>query len=326
MAEESQKTPSAESAPKKEWERDLVNRLAFAALNEQRRSRRWGIFFKLLLFVYLFALLFMFAAGPQFGEKVGIGKHTAQVEINGAITDDGPASAENIIKGLKAAFEDKNTQGIVLRINSPGGSPVQSDYVYREIKRLRAEHESIPVYAVIVDMGASGAYYIASAADAIYANASSVVGSIGVVMNGFGFVDTLDKLGIERRLYTAGENKGFLDPFSPTQPENVRHIQGMLETIHQQFIAAVKEGRGERLQERPELFSGLVWTGQEALQLGLVDAMGDVHSVAREVIGAEKVVDFTRQPDFFERFADRVGATLARTIGQQLGLQAPVLR
>ncbi len=325
MAEEEQK-PVERSEREGNWEKDLVNRLAFASLNEQRRSRRWGIFFKLLLFVYLLILLVMVTVGPDFGETVTVGKHTAQVEVNGPISDGSPASAEVIIEGLRDAFEHKNTKGVVLRINSPGGSPVQSDYVYNEIKRLRAEHEEIPVYAVIVDMGASGAYYIASAADAIYANPASIVGSIGVLMNSFGFVETMKKLGVERRLYTAGANKGFLDPFSPTQEANITHVQTMLDNIHQQFINAVKAGRGEKLSGGDELFSGLVWTGEKAKELGIVDGMGDVDYVARELVGAEDVVDFTRKPDLFQRFADRIGASMARVVGEHIGLQGPALR
>lgn len=308
------------------FERDLINRLAFAALNEQRRARRWNIFFKLLLFLYLFGLLMLALPGGKLGEKVSVGEHTAQVEISGTIADDTEASAESIIKGLTAAFEDKHTKGVVLRINSGGGSPVQSDYVYQAIRRLREEHSDIPVYAVIVDIGASGAYYIASAADAIYANPSSMVGSIGVLMNGFGFVDTLDKLGVERRLYTAGENKGFLDPFSPTEPDNVAHIEQMLEEIHGKFIDAVKQGRGDRLEESPDLFSGLVWTGERAQELGLIDGMGDVDYVARELVEAEDVVDFTRKPDLLQRFADRVGAASAKVLAESLGVGGPNLR
>mgnify|MGYP001089985819 CR=1 FL=1 len=237
-----------------------------------------------------------------------------------------PANAEVIIESLRDAFEHENTKGVVLRINSPGGSPVQSDYVYKEIRRLRSEHPEIPVYAVIVDIGASGAYYIASAADAIYANPASIVGSIGVLMNSFGFVESMDKLGVERRLYTAGRSKAFLDPFSPTDEESKEHIQVMLDNIHQQFISAVKEGRGDRLSEDEELFSGLVWTGEKAEELGLVDGMGDTDYVARDLIEAEEVVDFTRKPDLFKRFADSIGVSMARVLAEKIGLQGPELR
>ncbi len=309
------------------YERELINRLAFASVNEQRRTRRWNIFFKVLLFVYLFTLLFLAMPASKFTNTAHIGEHTATVEINGMIADGTEANAESINKGLRKAFEDKNTKGVVLRINSPGGSPVQSDYVYAEIRRLREEHPDIPVYAVIVDVGASGAYYIASAADAIYVNPSSMVGSIGVLVNSFGFVNAMERLGIERRLYTAGENKGFLDPFSPTSPENVAHMRKMLEKIHGQFIGAVKAGRGERLKEFPEMFSGLVWTGEEAVDLGLADGIGDVDYVARELVGAEDLVDFTRKPDLLQRFADRIGVAGARALAEIAGIgAAPQLR
>jgi len=310
-----------------EWERDLINRLSFASLAEQKRARRWNIFFKLLLFSYLYLILFMAYQGRELTEpRLKGGEHTAMVEVNGLISDATKANADNIITGLREAFEDKNTKGIVLRINSPGGSPVQSDYVYREIKRLRGQHKDIPVHAVIVDIGASGAYYIASAADNIYVNPASIVGSIGVLMNGFGFVGTMEKLGVERRLLTAGENKGMLDPFEPLKPEDVSHVKKLLGQIHQQFIAAVKKGRGERLKDDPELFSGKFWDGKQSIELGLADEIGDVDYVAREVIGVEDVVDYTPKPDFFKRFADRLGATMANVLSEQVGLSAGSLR
>lgn len=310
-----------------EWERDLINRLSFASLAEQQRSRRWNIFFKLLFFSYLFLLLFMAFLGQELGEvdKKG-GPHTAVVEVNGMISDATKANADNIIKGLRDAFGNRNIKGVILRINSPGGSPVQSDYVYREIQRLRELHPDIPVHAVIVDMGASGAYYIASAADNIYVNPSSIVGSIGVLMNGFGFVGTMEKLGVERRLLTAGENKGMLDPFEPLKTEDVRHIKSLLGQIHQQFIDAVKQGRGDRLKEDPELFSGKFWAGLEGIELGLADEVGDVDYVAREVIGAADVVDYTPKPDFLKRFADRLGTSMANGLGEQMGIQFGSLR
>lgn len=304
-----------------QWERELINRLSFASLAEQRRARRWNIFFKLVLFSYLFLILFLAYQGPELGDaRLKGGDHTAMVEVNGLISDATKANADTIIEGLRDAFEDKHTKGIVLRINSPGGSPVQSDYVYREIQRLREQHKEIPVHAVIVDVGASGAYYIASAADNIYVNPGSIVGSIGVLMNGFGFVGVMEKLGVERRLITAGENKGMLDPFEPLKPEDLSHIKHLLGQIHQQFIDAVKQGRGERLAENPDLFSGKFWTGEEGIELGLADEIGDVDYVAREVIGAEEVVDFTPKPDLFKRFADRLGATMANVLSEKVGL------
>jgi len=308
------------------WERDLLNRLSFATLAEQRRTRRWNVFFKLLLFSYLFLLLILAYRGSELGAARRGGEHTAMVEVNGMISDASAANANTIIRGLRDAFEDDNTKGIVLRINSPGGSPVQSDYVYREIQRLRSLHAEIPVYAVIVDIGASGAYYIASAADNIYVNPASLVGSIGVLMNGFGFVGTMEKLGVERRLLTAGKNKGMLDPFEPLKKEDVAHFKQLLGRIHQQFIDAVKVGRGERLAESPDLFSGKFWTGGESIELGLADEFGDVGYVAREVIGAENVVDFTPKPDLFKRFADRLGLTMANVLAEQLGLNTGNIR
>jgi protease-4 len=311
-----QKTNGSDPA----WERELVNRLAFASLNEQRRARRWSIVFKSLLFVYLFTLLLLMLPDQLGGGSVSIGRHTALVEVKGVIADGTDASADNIVTGLRNAFADKNTVGVILRINSPGGSPVQSGYVYDEIKRLREKHPAIPLYAVVSDMCASGGYYIAAAADSIYANKASVVGSIGVLMNGFGFVGTMDKLGVERRLLTAGEHKGFLDPFSPSRPEDVEHIKSLLGDIHQQFITAVKQGRGERLKEDPQLFSGLVWTGEQGMALGLVDGLASASQVARDVIGAENIVDFTPRPRYFERLAASLGAAMANSLGTALGM------
>lgn len=301
------------------WERDVLNRLAFASLNEQRRARRWSIFFKGLMFLYLFALLALMMPDKLGSGSVKSGRHTALVEVKGVIADGTEASADNIVTGLRNAFADKNTAGVILRINSPGGSPVQSGYVYDEIKRLRQKYPDIPLYAVVSDMCASGGYYIAAAADSIYANKASVVGSIGVLMNGFGFVGTLDKLGVERRLLTAGEHKGFLDPFSPSRPEDVEHIKSLLGDIHLQFITAVKEGRGERLPDNPEVFSGLVWTGEQGMAMGLVDGLASAGQVAREVIGAENIVDFTPRPRYFERLAASLGAAMANSFGTLLG-------
>lgn len=312
---------SGASSSATSWERDLLNRLAFASLNEERRRRRWSIFFRILFFVYLFAIFFM-AIPDRDREGDGLLKtsHTAMVQVTGLIADGTRANAETIIKGLRRAFKDKRTKGVVLRINSPGGSPVQSGIVYDEIMRLKKLHPDIKLYAVISDVGASGGYYIAAAADEIYVNQASVVGSIGVLMNGFGFVDSMKKLGIERRLLTAGDNKGMLDPFSPLKEKDVAYIQTVLEQIHQQFIKAVKDGRGARLKESAELFSGRFWTGAQGVELGLADGLGDVDYVAREVIGAENVVDFTAREEFWERFAERFGASVAQGLGEQLGV------
>jgi protease-4 len=294
-----------------DWQRDLVNRLAFASLNEQRRARRWNIFFRFLLALYLGAILLAYWPTDWTAISTTGGKHTSLVELKGVISDETEASADNVIAGLKDAFEDKNTAGIILRINSPGGSPVQSAYIYNEIRRLRKKYPDTPLYAVVSDMCASGGYYVASAADKIYADKSSIVGSIGVRMDSFGFVGSLEKLGVQRRLYTAGENKGFLDPFLPVKPSDVDHVKKLLDDIHEQFIASVKEGRGNRLSDNPQLFSGLFWTGEESLGLGLIDAIGSAGYVAREVIGEEEIVDYTQKPDLLERITKRIGVAMA---------------
>jgi protease-4 len=301
---------------REKWEKDLINRLAFASLNEQRRSRRWNIFFKSLLFVYLFSILFIFLAEDQ--ADIRIGSHTALIEITGVIADNELASADNIVLGIRDAFKDKKTKGIILRINSPGGSPVQAGYINDEIYRLKEEYPDIPVYAVVSDMCASAAYYIASAADEIYADKGSLVGSIGVLMNGFGFVDAIDKLGVERRLMTAGEHKGFLDAFSPVNEQEKKHMQSMLDNIHEQFISVVKKGRGDKLADNKDLFSGLVWSGEKSVDLGLVDGLGSSSYVAREIIGEERIVDFTPRPDYFQQFAQRIGASMAQVLSKNL--------
>ena len=302
------------------WERDLLEKLAFAAVTEQRRARRWGIFFKLALLAYFLLLLGVMVYDKLDQQHLVDGKHTAVVKVSGVIADGTEASASKIIDGLRDAFEDKGTEGVLLEINSPGGSPVQAGYVFDEIQRLREEYPDTPLYAVISDMCASGGYYIAAAADKIYADKASIVGSIGVLMDGFGFVDTLDKLGVERRLMTAGEHKGMLDPFSPRDEVESAHMQGLLDEIHRQFIDTVKKGRGDRLKgEESELFSGLFWSGERAVALGLVDELAGPDYVAREVIGAEDKVDFSRERDWLERFADRIGAASARAFMELTG-------
>ncbi len=304
------------------WERELVVRLASESLREQRRARRWGLVFRFALLAYLIALPLLYLPWGQW--SIGAGPHSAVVAVDGLISRNTKSSAEAINAGLRAAFADPDTRGVILRINSPGGSAVQAQLVNDEIRRLRGKYPKIPLYAVIEEMGASGGYYLAVAADRIYASPASIVGSIGVLMNGFGFVGALDKLGIERRLYTAGERKGFLDPFSPARSEDVDHLRAMLERIHAQFIAAVKRGRGERLGDDPRLFSGLVWSGEEAVELGLVDALGSATMVAREVIGAARMVDFTERPGLLERLAERIGVQLGSGLASALG--TPLLR
>ncbi|CAM5233658.1 Signal peptide peptidase SppA OS=Stutzerimonas stutzeri OX=316 GN=sppA PE=3 SV=1 [Stutzerimonas stutzeri] len=307
----------------------LLEKTLQAGIQEQRRARRWGIFFKLLTFIYLFGALMVFSPAWQFGkDKAARESHTAVINVRGMIADEESASADNIVGALRAAFEDTNTKGIVLRINSPGGSPVQSGYVYDEIRRLRGEYPAIKVYAVITDLGASGAYYIASAADEIYADKSSLVGSIGVTAATFGFVEVMQKLGVERRVYTSGEHKAFLDPFQPQKPEETEFWREVLATTHRQFIDSVKRGRGDRLQvaEHPELFSGLVWSGEQALELGLIDGLGSTAHVAREVIGEPELVDFTVKESPIDRFTKKLGAGVAERLALLVGLQGPALR
>ncbi|AGI25083.1 signal peptide peptidase SppA [Pseudomonas sp. MT3] len=311
----------------KSWK--LLEKAVLAGVQEQRRSRRWGIFFKLLTFLYLFiALALLSPFGGLSKSASRSASHTALIEVKGMIADNEPASADNVVGALRSAFEDSGTKGIVLRINSPGGSPVQSGYIYDEIKRLRGEHPDIKVYAVISDLGASGAYYIASAADAIYADKASLVGSIGVTAATFGFVGTMEKLGVDRRVYTSGEHKAFLDPFQPQKPDETAFWQQVLDTTHKQFIDSVKKGRGDRLKDKdhPELFSGLIWSGEQALQLGLIDGLGSTSYVAREIIKEKEVVDYTVQETPFDRFAKKLGASVAERMALWMGWQGPVLR
>lgn len=303
------------------WERKTLEKVAMAAIQEQRRARQWGMLFKMLVLLYLFMLLFI-GMGWFSKKEPSAGKHTALVEVRGVIAPDSPASAENVMSGLQQAFKDKRTQGIILRINSPGGSPVQAGYINDEVRRLRAKYPDIPVYAVVEDICASGGYYVAVAADKIFVDKASIIGSIGVLMDGFGFTGTMEKLGVERRLLAAGENKGFLDPFSPIEESQKEYARKMLDDIHQQFIGVVRQGRGKRLNETKEMFSGLLWIGQRSIELGLADAMGSVDYVAREIIKAEEVVDYTPHENFAERFARRFGAAMAETLVKLMGPNA----
>ena len=311
--------------PGSSWERQTLEKVALAAIEEQRHARRWGIFFKLLTFAYLIALLFI--GMGWFGKKeVGAGKHTAMVEVHGVISSNSVASADNVNQGLQEAFKDKRTQGVILRINSPGGSPVEAGHINDEIRRLRAKYPDIPLYAVVEDICASGGYYIAVAADRIYINKASIIGSIGVLMDSFGFTGTMEKLGIERRLLAAGENKGFLDPFSPILETQKEHAREMLAQIHQQFIGVVRQGRGKRLKETPDMFSGLLWVGPRSIELGLADALGSVEQVARDVIKAEDIVDFTPRENVAERLAKRFGAGMAEGLARFGFIQSITLR
>ena len=317
-----EKRPLSQSDPTS-WERELLQKMVMASVTENRRSRRWGIFFKLLTFAYLTALLGMLIWSEDLDvSQATLKEHTALVEVSGVIAPDTKASADKIVTGLRKAFEDKKTKGVILRMNTPGGSPVQSRYVNDEILRLKKKHPKIPVYAVVVDMCASGGYYIAAAADKIYADRGSIVGSIGVLINGFGFVEGMKELGIERRLMTAGEHKGILDPFSPLNEFDEKHLKRMLDQLHVQFIDKVKQGRGERLKldAYPEVFSGLFWSGEEAKEIGLIDDFGSSSYVAREVIGVDDIVDFTSKEDFWERFGEKLGIGVAGVMARITGL------
>ncbi len=297
---------------------DVLSTLAFATLKEQRRARRWGIFFKGLMAAYFFIFLFMiYLPASSIDTSKSSKEHTALIEIKGVISSESEASADSIITGLREAFKEEKVKGVILRINSPGGSPVQAGYINDEIYRLKKKHPEKKVYAVIVDIGASGGYYIAAAADEIYADKASMVGSIGVLMNGFGFVDAMKKMGIERRLYAAGEHKGFLDPFSKANPDDIKHIKGLLKNIHQQFIDTVRKGRGDKLKDDDKLFSGLIWSGEESIKMGLVDALGSSSYVAREIIKAEKIVDYTPRPGFLDRFASQLGVAFGSSVSSK---------
>jgi protease-4 len=290
-----------------QWERGLIEKLATEALKEQRRARRWGIFWKLLFFGYLTVLIVLAVDWKDMSVAKG-GRHTALVDVRGVIAPGTDASADRVSLALQAAFKDKNTQGVVMRINSPGGSPVQSQAIFDEMRRLRHKYPAIPLYVVVEDLCASGGYYIAAAADKIYVAKSSIVGSIGVRMDSFGVVGLMDKLGIESRQITAGKNKALLDPFKPMEEEHRKIATGLVEEIHAQFIAAVKEGRGKRLKETPDMFSGLIWTGAKSVELGLADGIGGLDYVARDVIKAEDIVDYTQKENLAEKFARRLGA------------------
>jgi protease IV len=297
------------------WERRIIEKLATEGLREQQRTHRWGIFFKLLTLAVVLIGVFVLIGTVGQREASCLDKCTAMVEMTGELSADELASAENVIEGLQAAFKSKGTQGVVLRINSPGGSPVQAGEINDEIRRLRDKYPDKPIYAVVEDVCASGAYYVAVATDKIYVDKASMIGSIGVIMDGFGFVGAMEKVGIERRALTAGDNKAFLDPFQPMTAEQRDYALKLLAEIHEQFIAAVRAGRGSRLKESPELFSGLVWNGARSIDLGLADALGSVGYVAREVIKADDVVDFTVQESFASRVARKFGTSFGQSIG-----------
>lgn len=327
MSEQNQQTEAVNAAGQKpratedaNWQRDVIEKLAFSALAEQKTARRWSTLFKGLTFAYLFVLMLM-ALGVFNDGKKTFDTHTALIDISGVIEAGGEVNADAVMNSLHDAYDSKGTKGIILRINSPGGSPVQSGIINDEIKRQKKLHPNIPVYAVVEDICASGGYYIAAAADKIYVDKASIVGSIGVLMDGYGFTETMKKVGVERRLMTAGENKAMLDPFSPVNPKHQELAQTMLNEVHEQFKAVVREGRGARLKETPEVFSGLFWSGEQSIKLGLADALGSADYVAREIIKQEEIVDFTYQEDFASRIAKRIGASVSATLGEVVARQ-----
>jgi protease-4 len=303
------------------WEAETMKEIVLAHLKEQRRARRWKIFFRLLFAAYIAAAAYLMLKDADPERAIVAQRHVAVVDVRGEIASGSSkaASADHIIKGLRAAFDAENAVAVVLRINSPGGSPVQSAQVYRAIQRLKAEHPNRPVYAVAEDIAASGAYYIAAAADKIYADPSSLVGSVGVIMGGFGFSGVMDKVGIERRVYTAGEHKAFMDPFSQENPDTIAHAQTLLADIHKEFIDAVRKGRGDRVKGTDEeVFNGLIWTGNQALEIGLIDGLGSVREIAMEEFGVDKLISYSHSPNPLERLADRMAASFSGEVKESL--------
>ncbi|MDO8417367.1 MAG: signal peptide peptidase SppA [Agitococcus sp.] len=302
----------------REWQ--ILEKAVLASVDEQRKARRWGIVFKFLTFAYILAIIIMLASPSKHGAKTDESNaHIAVVELNGEIADSKDANADDIISGLTDAFEAQNSKAVVLRINSPGGSPVQSGYVYDAIRQLRTKYPNKKLYAVITDIGASGAYYIAAAADQIYVSPASLVGSIGVIMQGFGVQSLAQKIGVEDRTMTAGSHKAIMNPMAAISPQEKAHVQKLLDTIHQQFITAVKQGRGQRLKETPEMFSGLFWTGQQAVELGLADGFGSVKSVAK-LVGTEDQVNYTQNKNPMDNFIRKLGVSMGETVAAKLDL------
>ena len=314
---DSRRTPRELSS---NWERETLEKLMFATLKEQRASRRWHIFFRLLMIgVAVIGLWIFFDLSFPGDDAETLGRHTALIEIEGNIEEEGSGAADNVIPSLNKAFSDRGSVAVVLRINSPGGSPVQAGIIVDEIKRLRRGYLAKQLYVVVDEICASGGYYIASAADRIFVNKASIVGSVGVLMDGFGFTGTMEKLGVERRLMTAGDNKGFLDPFSPQSDKHKAHAQAMLNEIHQQFISVVRAGRGTRLKETPETFSGLYWSGARAVQMGLADDFGTVDTVARDIVKVEDIVDYTAHEGLPERVLKKFGAAVGEGAIKAMG-------
>lgn len=303
--------------PEKEWR--LIEKVLVDAFAEQKKSRRWGTVFKTLTFVYLFAFLMIFYTGAKRGGMASpVKEHVGVVRVDGVIAENEPASGGRIGQGLRAAFESAQSKAVILAINSPGGSPVQSGYIYDEMMRLRGEYPDKKLYAVIADLGASGGYYVASAADQIFADKASLVGSIGVTASGFGFVEAIDKLGVERRHFTAGDHKAFLDPFMPVKEEEREFWQGVLNATHNQFVQAVKDGRGERLKLTDDITSGLIWSGEQALALGLIDGLGSVRSVARDQVGVDELHDYTPRTSPLKALMGEFGVSVGRGIAHSL--------
>lgn len=322
-----QSTTSITAKPQTEKEWALLEKVVLRQFEEQKKTRFWNTLFKFGVLAYL-VLTAILIRGAMTGIEMpeATDKHTALVDVQGMIADGQDANADSIVTGLREAFENERSVAVVLRINSPGGSPVQSGIVYREMLRLRKEYPEKKLYAAITDVGASGAYYIAAAADEIYADPASIVGSIGVISDGFGFVGAMEKLGVERRIYNAGGNKAMLDPFSPVSESQVDEFQTVLKTVHQQFIDAVKTGRGDRLQDNPDIFSGLFWSGEQALPMGLIDGLGSPGYVAREIVKEENIVDYSMRRSPFQNFADRLGVKIGSTLFELMGLSGTQLR
>lgn len=323
MNETTSNQPDSRRTPREvnsNWERETLEKLMFATLKEQRAARRWHIFFRLLMIgIAVVGLWIFFDLSFPGDDAEALGRHTALIEIEGNIEEEGSGAADNVVPSLNKAFSDNGSVAVVLRINSPGGSPVQAGIIVDEIKRLRRGYPTKQLYVVVDEMCASGGYYIAAAADRIFVNKASIVGSVGVLMDGFGFTGTMEKLGVERRLMTAGENKGFLDPFSPQSEKHKAHAQAMLNEIHQQFIGVVRAGRGKRLKETPETFSGLYWSGAKAVEMGLADGFGTVDSVARDIVKVEDIVDYTAHEGLPERVLKKFGAAVGEGAVKAMG-------
>lgn len=300
------------------WERDALREVALEGIRERRRTRRWGIVFKSLFLAYLVVVLVIVMGWLPGAKDTAPGAHAAMVEVDGAIMPGGVNDSEKVNRALRRAFEAPEARGVILKVNSPGGSPVQASRINQEIRRLKEEHPDTPLHVVAGDMFTSGAYYLAVSADRIFVDQATMVGSIGVMMNGFGFHEAMERLGIERRLHTAGDNKAFMDPFSAEDPEDVERLRRLLDDIHQQFIAAVREGRGDRLADNDEIFSGEVWTGARSLELGLADEIGGMQHVVRDVIGVESIRDYTERPNLLERFGRGMGTALGESFAQHV--------